>query len=137
MATSYDALKQIVNHSELIEPYGNYVVVKLLEKEESSSGGIFIPDEVRDRDKQMLARALAVGPGMHNLMDGAPIEPLTSVGDLLIILKHAPTEVNMGGEITYIVSEGDILGKVNKKALKKMMGKKFSELSDSLKEFFS
>ena len=114
-------MEVLAKNVKVIQPYGNYVTIKLFKPEETSQGGIVLPDQVLENDKQMLALVMSVGPGMRGLMDGKPIGTFTEEGDLILVLKHAPVEIKLGGHTAHIIGEGDILGKLDKVALKKLL----------------
>jgi chaperonin GroES len=98
----------------LITPYGNYVFCKILEIEEETLGGIVLPTQVVERDRQMLARVIKTGPGARSNSTGEVLPCISEEGDLVIIQKHAPMEVKLGGEKVHVVFEGDVVGKVSR-----------------------
>ncbi len=93
-----------------IEPLGDRVVLKRLEKEEErTSGGIVLPDTAKEKPQE--AEVIAVGPG--KLDDSGKRVPLqVKVGDKVITAKWGGTEVKVNGEEYVIVSEDDILAKI-------------------------
>lgn len=92
-----------------LKPLSDRVVVKILESEEKTKGGIFLPDTAKEKPQQ--ARVIAVGPGKV-LDDGkrAPID--VKAEDIVIFAKYAGTEVKVDGEEYLIISEKDILAVV-------------------------
>lgn len=94
-------------------PLGDRVVLKRLdEKEEKTTGGIFLPDSAKEKPQE--AKVVAVGPG--KLDDkGKRIAPDVKEGDRVITAKWGGTEVKIDGVEYLIVNEDDILAKVSKK----------------------
>jgi chaperonin GroES len=87
-------------------PLGDKVVVKPLEAEERTSGGIVLPDAAREKPRQ--GRVLSVGDG-HLLPDGRRVKHEVSEGDRVIYSKYSGSEVRLGDEEFLILSEDDIL----------------------------
>lgn len=118
-------LKAIGKNPNVIKPLGNYSVVEVFKPEKESMGGIALPDQLVDKDKQCLARILKVGPGQRALMDGTPMGMHVKEGDLVVILKHTPIEIKLGGEVFHVLAEGDIIGVVDEEALNTILGEDF------------
>ena len=92
-----------------IRPLDDRVVVKPLDAEEKTPGGIVLPDTAKE--KPQTGEILAVGPG--KLMDnGDRAAPAVRVGDHVIYGKYSGTEIKVDGEEVKILREGDILGKL-------------------------
>ncbi len=92
-----------------IRPLGDRVVVKALEAEEKTKGGIILPDSAKE--KQQRGQVLAVGNG--RILDNGTRVPLdVREGDTVIYSKYGGTEVKINGENYLIVNERDILGVV-------------------------
>lgn len=90
-----------------IRPLGDRVVVKSLEVEEKTKGGIILPDSAQE--KQQRGKILAVGNG--RILDNGTRVPLdVREGDTVIYSKYGGTEVKIDGESYLIVNERDILG---------------------------
>lgn len=106
-------VKVLGQNPHLITPYGNYIFVKILEIEEETLGGIVLPTQVVEKDRQMLARVIKVGPGARSNNTGEVLPCISKEGDLVIIQRHAPMEVKLGGEKLHVVFEGDVVGKVS------------------------
>jgi len=87
-------------------PLGEKVVVRLLEPEEKTAGGIVLPDVARDRPQQ--GRVLSVGDGCL-LPDGTRVGLQVGEGDRVLFGKYAGTEVTVNGEELLIMAEQDIL----------------------------
>lgn len=91
-------------------PLADHVVVKRLETEETTPGGIVLPEASRDRPRQ--GRVLSVGDG-RVLKDGTRAAPQINEGDRVIFRDYAGTEVSVNGEDLLIVNEDDILAVIN------------------------
>ena len=92
-----------------VVPLGDKVVVKRLEADEKTAGGIFLPDTSRERPLQ--GRVLSVGDG-RLLSDGSRAEHQVSEGDRVLFNRYAGTEVVVSGEELLIMDEGEILAVV-------------------------
>ncbi len=92
-----------------IRPLGDRVVVKPLEAEETTKGGIILPDTAKE--KQQKGKVLSVGTGKI-LENGTRVPMEVRDGDIIIFSKYGGTEVKIEGEEYLIVSERDILGVV-------------------------
>ena len=90
-----------------IQPLGQRVLVKRLDSEETSAGGIIIPDSAKEKPQE--AEIVALGTGGKD-DDGNDIEFNVSVGDKVLISKYGGTDVKLGDEDMLIISESDILG---------------------------
>ena len=87
-------------------PLHDRVVIKRLEGEEKSKGGIIIPDNAKE--KPQIGEIVNVGPGKRN-EDGsfAPLE--VKVGDQVLYSKYAGTDIKLGGDEYVLLAEKDIL----------------------------
>ena len=93
----------------MIQPLGDRVVIRVLEQEEKTASGIFLPDTAKEKPSQ--GEVIAVGTG--KLQDNGTRTPLeVSVGDKIIFSKYAGTEVKYDGVDYLIVSERDILAAI-------------------------
>ena len=93
----------------MIKPLGDRVVISVLEQEEKTASGIFLPDTAKEKPSQ--GEVIAVGTG--KLQDNGTRTPLeVSVGDKIIFSKYAGTEVKYDGVDYLIVSERDILATI-------------------------
>lgn len=88
-----------------IKPLGDRVVIKKLEAEEKTKGGIVLPGQAKEQP--LMAEVVAVGPGA--VEDGKTIPMDVKVGDRVIFSKYAGTEIKYDGEEYTIVSQRDIL----------------------------
>ena len=88
-------------------PLHDRVVVKRVEEEEKTKGGIIIPDTAKE--KPMEGEIVAVGPGARD--DKGSLVPLdVKKGDRILFGKWSGTEVKLDGEDLLIMSESDIMG---------------------------
>ena len=87
-------------------PLGEKVVVKRLAAEETTAGGIVLPDTAQERPRE--GRVLSVGDG-RLLPDGARAAHQVSEGDRVVFGSYAGTEVEVNGETLLILSEDEIL----------------------------
>ena len=88
-------------------PLHDRVLIRRVEEDQKSAGGIIIPDTAKE--KPMQGEVLAVGPGGRN--EKGEITPLdVKVGDRVLFGKWSGTEVRMDGEELLIMKESDIMG---------------------------
>ena len=87
-----------------IKPLADRVVVKPLEAEEKTKGGLYVPDTAKERPMQ--GEVVAVGPGRTE--DGKKIAPEVKVGDKILYGKYSGTEVTYDGIEYLIMRESDI-----------------------------
>ncbi len=88
-------------------PLHDRVVVRRLEEDDRSAGGIIIPETAKE--KPMQGEVLAVGPGERN--EKGKVTPLdVKAGDRILFGKWSGTEVKMDGEELLIMKESDIMG---------------------------
>ncbi len=88
-------------------PLHDRVVVKALDAEEKTAGGIIIPDTAQE--KPMQGEVIAVGPGGRG-DDGKIIKPDVKKGDVILYGKWSGTEVKIDGDDLLIMKESDIMG---------------------------
>ncbi|MBC7074744.1 MAG: co-chaperone GroES [Syntrophomonadaceae bacterium] len=94
-----------------IQPLGDRLVVKVAEVvEEKTKAGLYVPDTAKEKPQE--GEVLAVGPGALN-EKGERIPIDVAVGDRVIFAKYGGTEVKIDGEEYLILSERDILAKLN------------------------
>ncbi|MFO7153597.1 MAG: co-chaperone GroES [Caldicoprobacter oshimai] len=91
-----------------LRPLGDRVVIKALETEETTKGGIVLPSSAKE--KPQMAEVIAVGPG--GMVDGKEVKMEVKVGDKVIYSKYAGTEVKLDNEEYIIVRQSDILAVV-------------------------
>ena len=94
-----------------IRPLYDRVVVRRLEDERTSAGGIVIPDSAAE--KPMRGEIIAIGSG--KALDNGTVRPLTvKVGDVVLFGKYTGTEVKIQGEEVVVMREDDIMAVVQK-----------------------
>jgi chaperonin GroES len=90
-----------------IRPLHDRVVVRRMEEERTSAGGIVIPDSATEKPIQ--GEVLAVGKG--KILDNGEVRPLdVKVGDRVLFGKYSGTEVKVSGEEVVVMREDDIMG---------------------------
>ena len=90
-----------------IRPLQDRIIVKRLEEEEKTKGGIIIPDSAKEKPQE--GKVIAVGKGKMT-EDGKLIPLDVKVGDKILFGKYSGTEVKIEGEEHLIMREEDILG---------------------------
>lgn len=93
-----------------IQPIGQRVLLKRLEAETVSAGGIVLVDSAQEKPQEAIV--IALGTGGKN-EDGSNFEFSVSVNDKVLISKYGGTEVKVDGDDHLIMSESDILGIIN------------------------
>ena len=88
-------------------PLGDRVVVKRVQEETKSAGGIIIPDTAQEKPQE--GEVVAVGPGARD-EKGERIAPEVKVGDRILFGKWSGTEVKVDGQELLIMKETDIMG---------------------------
>ena len=90
-----------------IRPLHDRVVVRRMEEERTSSGGIVIPDSATEKPIQ--GEVIAVGNG--KLLDNGDVRPLdVKIGDRVLFGKYSGNEVKVSGEEVVVMREDDIMG---------------------------
>ena len=88
-------------------PLGDRVLVKRVEEEEKTKGGIIIPDTAKEKPQE--GEVVAVGPGARD--DSGKVNALElKAGDRILFGKWSGTEVKLEGEDLIIMKESDVLG---------------------------
>ena len=88
-------------------PLHDRVLIKVLDSEEKTSGGIIIPDTAKEKPQE--GEVVAVGPGATN--EGGKLTPMdVKVGDIVLFGKWSGTEVKIDGKEYSIMKESDIMG---------------------------
>lgn len=94
-----------------IRPLQDRVIVKRVEEDEKSKGGIIIPDTAKEKPQE--GKVVAVGKG--KLCDDGKVTPLdVKINDRILFGKYSGTEINFDGEEHLIMREEDILGVIEK-----------------------
>jgi chaperonin GroES len=94
-----------------LKPLQDRVIIKRLNSEEKTAGGIIIPDSAKE--KPLEGKVMAVGPGKRG-EDGKASEMDIKVNDIVLFGKYAGTEIKVDGEELIILREDDIMAKVEK-----------------------
>ncbi|MBI1993628.1 MAG: co-chaperone GroES [Deltaproteobacteria bacterium] len=92
--------------STKIRPLHDRVIIKRVEEEEKTKGGIIIPDTAKEKPQE--GRVVAVGRGKRE--DGKVIPLDVKAGDKILFGKYSGTEIKLNGEEHLIIREEDILG---------------------------
>jgi chaperonin GroES len=97
-------------------PLHDRVVVKRIDAEEKSTGGIIIPDTAKEKPQQ--GEVIAVGPGDRD--EAGKLVPIdVKVGDRVLFGKWSETEVNLDGVEYLIMKESDLMGVLDEPSTKK------------------
>ena len=92
-----------------IRPLQDRLIVKRIDEEETTAGGIIIPDTAKEKPQE--GKVIAVGKG--KIGEDGKVQPLdVKKGDKVLFSKYGGTEVNIEGEEHLIIREDDILGVV-------------------------
>jgi len=92
-----------------IRPLQDRIIVKRVEEEETTKGGIIIPDTAKEKPQE--GKVVAVGKGKTN--EDGKLQPLdVKKGDKVLFSKYAGTEINIEGVEHLIIREDDVLGVV-------------------------
>ncbi len=94
-------------------PLGDRVVVRRIEEEAKTKGGIIIPDTAKEKPQE--GEVIAVGPGARD-EDGKRVPMDVKAGDRILFGKWSGTEVKIDGEDLIIMKESDVLGIVDASA---------------------
>jgi len=90
-----------------IRPLGDRILVKRIQEEEKTKGGIIIPDTAKEKPQE--GKVVAVGKG-KTTEDGKLLPPDVKAGDRILFGKYAGSEIKLEGEEHLILREDDILG---------------------------
>ena len=91
-----------------LQPLGDRVVIKVIEREEITKGGILLPDTAKEKPQE--GNVIAVGPGRLG-DDGKRVALEVEVGDTVIFARYAGTEIKLDDEEVIVLRESDILAK--------------------------
>lgn len=91
-----------------LQPLGDRVVIKTIEREEITKTGIVLPDTAKEKPQE--GKVIAVGPGKVS-DDGKRVPMDVKSGDIVIYAKYAGTEIKLDDEELIILREADILAK--------------------------
>ncbi len=94
-----------------LKPLGDRLIVKAVEAEETTAGGIVIPDTAKEKPQK--GEVIAVGPGKQ--LDNGKIVPIeVGVGDIVYYAKYGGTEVKVGAQEYVILRQDDVLAVLDK-----------------------
>ena len=90
----------------VLKPLSDRIVLKVIEEDEKTPGGIVLPDTAKE--KPTVGEVIAVGPG-RTLDNGQKVAPEVKKGDKVVFSRYGGTEVKINGEEYLIIRESDIL----------------------------
>jgi len=94
-----------------IQPLGDRILIKPLEAEEKTKGGIVLPDTAKEKPQE--GKVVAVGKG--RVLESGKVEPLeVKVGDIVLYGKYSGTEITKDGEEYLFVKDEDVLAIIKK-----------------------
>ena len=94
----------------MLKPLGDRIVIKALDAETQTSGGIILPETAQEKPQQ--GEVLAVGPG--KMLDNGKFSTVdVQIGDKIVYAKYRGTEIKDGGEDVIILTAGDVMGVLN------------------------
>jgi len=93
-----------------VRPLNDRVIVKRIQEEEKTKGGIIIPDTAKEKPQE--GQVVAVGPGKRD--NGKVVAPDIKAGDRVLFAKYSGTEIKLDGEEHLIMREEDILGVIER-----------------------
>src|SRR5437762_5169078 len=101
----------------MLKPLSDRVIVKAITAEETTRGGIVLPDTAKEKPQE--GEVIAVGPG--KLLDSGKVAPMDiKVGERVVYSKYGGTEIKLDGKEVVVLRQDDVLGIVeNGKAPKK------------------
>ena len=92
-----------------LQPLGDRLIVEVLDEEETTVGGIVLPDTAKEKPQR--GRVLAVGPGSRD--DNGKFVPMDlAEGDEIVFSKYGGTEIRIGTDDVLILRESDVLAKI-------------------------
>ena len=94
----------------MLKPLGDRVVIRVLEQEEKTVGGIYLPDTAH-KDKPQTGKVIAVGTG-RLLDNGTRVPSEVKAGDVVVFAKYSGSEVTLDGKDYIILRDSDILAVV-------------------------
>ncbi|MBX4927744.1 MULTISPECIES: co-chaperone GroES [Rhizobium] len=98
-------------------PLHDRILVRRVDSEEKTKGGIIIPDTAKEKPQE--GEVIAVGPGARN--DAGQIQALdVKVGDRILFGKWSGTEIKINGEDLLIMKESDVMGIIEARAAEKI-----------------
>ena len=93
-----------------LKPLSDRIIVKAVDSEETTAGGIVLPDSAQEKPQR--GKVLAVGPGKQ--LDNGKVAPMDiSVGDEVYYSKYGGTEIKISGDEIVVLRQDDVLGIVS------------------------
>ena len=93
-----------------LKPLGDRLIVRAIEEEQTTAGGILLPDTAKEKPQK--GKVLAVGDGKISVDTGTRIPLDVSEGDEVLYSKYGGTEIKVEGEDLLVLRESDVLAKV-------------------------
>jgi chaperonin GroES len=94
-------------------PLHDRILVRRIEADEKTAGGIIIPDTAKEKPQE--GEVIAVGPGARN--EAGQLQPLdVKAGDRILFAKWSGTEIKLDGEDLIIMKESDVMGVIEQTA---------------------
>jgi chaperonin GroES len=93
-----------------LKPLGDRLIVEPIEEEQTTVGGIVLPDTALEKPQR--GNVVAAGPGSRNVETGDRIPMDVDEGDLIVFSKYGGTEIRIEGTDYLILRESDVLAKV-------------------------
>src|SRR5579884_4180149 len=93
-----------------LQPLGDRLIVETLEEEQTTAGGIVLPDTALEKPQR--GTVIAAGPGAKNTETGEVIPLDVAVGDTVVFSKYGGTDIRVDGTDYLILRESDVLAKV-------------------------
>ena len=93
-----------------LKPLGDRLIVRAIEEEETTAGGIVLPDTANEKPQK--GKVLAVGDGKISEDTGNRIPLDVSEGDEVLYSKYGSTEIKVDGEDLLVLRESDVLAKI-------------------------
>jgi chaperonin GroES len=113
----FEMLEGLGRNPMKFRPLQDRVLIRRIEEEEKTAGGIIIPDTAKE--KPMEGEVIAAGPGTRD--DDGKLRPLdVKVGDRVLFGKWSGTEIKIDGEDFVVAKESDIMGVVEETASRKV-----------------
>ena len=116
LALDHPECRKILNLSQVevermnLKPLGDRLIVEPLEEEQTTVGGIVLPDTALEKPQR--GNVVAVGPGERSRETGEVIPMDLSEGDVVVFSKYGGTEIKVEGTDYLILRESDVLAKV-------------------------
>ena len=104
-----------------LQPLGDRLIVEPLEEEQTTIGGIVLPDTAQEKPQR--GTVLAVGPGNRNQETGEYIPMDVAAGDVVVYSKYGGTDIKVDADELLILRESDVLAKVVSAPAKKAKAK--------------